>query len=81
MGLAEVIEANLHEPNWKDALRNEYAVVNCVSSAGGGLEGYRLSYLEGSAAFSAGRSGRRDPVYVYTSSTSVYPQDGEGARG
>ncbi len=55
-------------------------VLNCVSSGGGGIEGYRRSYLEGMASIlvwaqSRGAAG----TMVYTGSTSVYGQGG-GAR-
>ena len=51
-------------------------VLNCVSAGGGGLDGYRRSYVEGMRSFVAWA--RRGPVgtVVYTSSTSVYPQSG-----
>ena len=50
--------------------------LDCVSSGGGGLEGYRRSYVEGMRSIL--KWARRDPVgtLIYTSSTSVYPQDG-----
>ncbi len=77
MGLVEVIAAPLHAPDWQQQLRGDYeAVVNCVSSAGGGLEGYRLSYVEGQQRILEWLDGRLPRSYVYTSSTSVYPQDG-----
>lgn len=52
-------------------------VVNCVSGGGAGIEGYRRSYLEGmrSVAGWLTANGGAGAV-VYTSSTSVYPQDG-----
>jgi nucleoside-diphosphate-sugar epimerase len=52
-------------------------LLNCVSSGGGGLEAYRRSYVEGMASLAAWAA-RVGPVgtAVYTSSTSVYPQDG-----
>jgi nucleoside-diphosphate-sugar epimerase len=51
-------------------------VLNCVSSGDGGLDGYRRSYVEGMRSILTWA--HRDPVgtVVYTSSTSVYPQDG-----
>lgn len=54
-------------------------VLNCVSSGGAGIEGYRRSYVEGMNSILnwAGRQGAVG-TFVYTSSTSVYPQ-GEGA--
>lgn len=52
-------------------------VVNCVSSGGGGVEGYRRSYLEGMASIVAWARGRGQiGTLVYTGSTSVYPQGG-----
>lgn len=50
-------------------------LLNCVSSGGAGLEGYRRSYVDGMASIvrwaeTRGRAG----TAVYTSSTSVYPQ-------
>jgi nucleoside-diphosphate-sugar epimerase len=49
-----------------------------VSSGGGGTESYRHSYLQGTESIIAWAAAR-GPVgtYLYTSSTSVYPQ-GEG---
>src|SRR6266542_3935752 len=52
-------------------------VLNAVSSGGGGIEGYRHSYLEGMKsilrwAVATGPVG----TLVYTSITWVYPQDG-----
>jgi len=53
------------------------AVVNCVSAGGGGLEGYRCSYVEGMQSllrWARTRTGIR--TVVYTGSTSVYPLSG-----
>jgi len=77
LGLAPVIEARLDDDGWHPEAGSGFeAAVNCVSSAGGGLEGYRASYREGQR--SALRWARETGVrrYVFTSSTSVYPQDG-----
>lgn len=57
-------------------------VVNCVSSAGGGLAGYRKSYIEGNRSLckwaqSIGFRGRA----IYTSSVSVYPDAGGAVVG
>ena len=51
-------------------------VLVCVSAGGGGLEGYRHSYVDGLRSVLAWA--RRGPAgtVVYTSSTSVYPQSG-----
>lgn len=54
-------------------------VLNCVSSGGGGLEGYRHSYVDGMASLLAWAArGGGVGTLVYTSSTSVYPQNGGG---
>lgn len=52
-------------------------VLNCVSSGGGGVEGYRHSYLAGMESILAWAQAA-GPVgtLVYTGSTSVYPQGG-----
>lgn len=78
LGLAEVVEGNLHDADLASRIELEYeGVVNCVSSAGGGIDGYRLSYLEGQKRILEWvRRQEVAPVYIYTSSTSVYPQDG-----
>jgi len=51
--------------------------LNCVSSGGGGIEGYRRSYVDGMASIAAwARTHGAVGTMVYTGSTSVYPQDG-----
>lgn len=76
LGLNEVVEAELDSKEWHAQLSGQYvAVVNCVSSAGGGLAGYRKSYLEGQRSILEWARGQQLRRYVYTSSTSVYPQD------
>jgi nucleoside-diphosphate-sugar epimerase len=51
-------------------------VVNCVSGGGAGLDGYRHSYLDGMRSVAAWLTRSGAGATVYTSSTSVYPQDG-----
>ncbi len=51
-------------------------VLNCVSSGGGGLDGYRHSYVDGTAQIAVWTRRGRVGTLVYTSSTSVYPQGG-----
>lgn len=74
----EVVIDELAADTWhgKISTRADY-VLNCVSSGGGGIEGYRRSYVEGMRsilAWAAKRGGVG--TMVYTSSTSVYPQSG-----
>jgi nucleoside-diphosphate-sugar epimerase len=75
---AEAIVADLEDEAWHGRIAGvaEF-VANCVSAGGGGLEGYRRSYVEGMASILAwARARGAADTLVYTSSTSVYPQDG-----
>ena len=85
----EVVVAELASADWWDApalLGGAERVAVTVASGGGGVEGYRRSYVAGlrsvvgwgrfvGAAVDGGGAGH----LIYTSSTSVYPQGG-GAR-
>lgn len=74
----EAVAADLAGEAWHDCIAaGPEFVLNSVSSGGGGLEGYRRSYVDGMASIVAwARRGGRVGTLVYTSSTSVYPQDG-----
>ena len=91
-----VVIADLASSSWHSQIAPQaHYVVNCVSSGGGGVEGYRRSYLEGMRSILtwarhsawAGEGKEQDAstdstgigTFVYTSSTSVYPQS-KGAR-
>ena len=77
LGLSEVLVANLEEFTWHKKLSGSYAaVVNCVSSGGGGLKGYQKSYIEGQQSILKWTEKNTIQSYIYTSSTSVYPHDG-----
>lgn len=77
LGLDEVVVSDLDSYDWHSVLRGRYsAVVNCVSSAGGGIDGYRKSYVEGQRSILEWATSQEIQSYIYTSSTSVYPQDG-----
>lgn len=76
LGVSEVVVADLDDYAWHDTVVGTYeAVVNCVSSAGGGIAGYQKSYFNGQASILKWAAGQSILRYVYTSSTSVYPQD------
>jgi nucleoside-diphosphate-sugar epimerase len=77
----DVVVAELTSGAWQQRIRGGADfVLNCVSSGGGGIEGYRQSYREGMGAILAwARSGGVAGTIVYTGSTSVYGQGG-GAR-
>ena len=74
----EVIVGDLASNAWHAQIAGPVELaLNCVSSGGGGIEGYRRSYAEGMASVLVWAKAR-GPVgtLVYTSSTSVYPQGG-----
>ena len=78
-GGAQTVVADLaDEPAWRPRIAHDADyVLNSVSSAGGGIDGYRRSYVEGlRAILTWGAAGAAPGCLVYTSSTSVYPQDG-----
>ncbi len=80
-GLHKVVVAELASTDWHDQLEaGADFLVNCVSSGGGGVEGYRQCYVAGMESILEWTEKSDAPVgtLVYTSSTSVYPQ-GEGA--
>jgi len=67
---------------WPELTREVDLVAVTVAAGGGGVEGYRRSYVDGLrsvkgwALGAVASGGGRVPPLVYTSSTSVYPQDG-----
>lgn len=74
------VTAELADDGWHAALADgaDFAV-NCVGAGGGGLAGYRRSYVGGMRSISAWAARAAVGTLVYTGSTSVYPQSG-GAR-
>ena len=76
LGVNNAITAQLHETEWHDQIApDQDYIVNCVSSAGNGLEGYRTSYLDGNTSILQWTGTQPHPAkYVYTGSTSVYSQ-------
>jgi len=71
------VVADLAGKAWPDEIpAGADHVLNCVSSGGGGLDGYRHSYVDGTAQIAAWTRRGRVGTLVYTSSTSVYPQGG-----
>jgi nucleoside-diphosphate-sugar epimerase len=74
----ETVSADLATDGWHAEIEGGADfVLNCVSAGGGGAEGYRHSYIEGMASILAwARRRGAAGTMVYTSSTSVYPQDG-----
>lgn len=79
LGLAKVVVAELSSGDWHGQIDGGADfVVNCVSSGGGGPDGYRQSYVNGMASILAWAAQGGEPIgtMLYTSSTAVYPQGG-----
>ncbi len=78
----EVFQGSLQAGEWHDWAQKVDWVVNCVSSAGGGLAGYRLSYVDGNRSLVDWMEKTRfaGPA-IYTSSVSVYPDSQGGWVG
>ena len=73
----EVVVADLASAEWHARIApGAEFVLNAVSSGGGGIDGYRHSYVEGMRSIVAWTRSREVNTLIYTSSTSVYPQDG-----
>lgn len=71
------VVADLAGSDWHRQVGREFeSVLNCVAAGGGGVEGYRRSYLEGMKSVLTWLRGADVGTLVYTSSTSVYAQDG-----
>jgi len=79
LGVQQVMEAELDDDSWHEAVNSDQDyVVNCVGSAGGGLQGYAKSYLDGQGSVARWMKKGRVGTFLYTSSVSVYPQmDGQ----
>lgn len=75
-GCQQVVIGDLEGTDWHAEISGSVdCVLNCVSSGGGGLEGYRRSYVEGQRSMLTWAEGIGGVGHiVYTSSTSVYPQ-------
>ena len=72
----QVVEADLASHDWHHQITGDVDfVLNSVSSGGGGVEGYQHSYVEGMRSVVTWAKSREINTFVYTGSTSVYPQD------
>lgn len=77
----DTVVADLATDTWHERIAGAPELaLNCVSSGGGGMDGYRRSYVDGMTSIVrwAQRHGKVGTC-VYTSSTSVYPQ-GDGIQ-
>ncbi len=74
----DVVVAELANDAWHPRIVGpvDY-ILDTVGAGGGGLDGYRRSYVDGMASIVRwARTVTPVETFVYTSSTSVYPQDG-----
>lgn len=72
---ARSVVADLADEAWHPEIEGADWVVNCVSSGGGGAAAYQRSYVEGMHSIAAWlRAAGGAQTFLYTSSTSVYPQ-------
>ena len=75
-GIKQVIVDRLESDTWHSLVGGEYSkIINCVSSAGNGLSGYESSYYEGQASIIRWAESQSIESFIYTSSTSVYPEN------
>ena len=75
-GVKEVIVDRLESSSWHSLVSADYTkIINCVSSAGNGLSGYESSYYQGQASILEWAKSQSIETFIYTSSTSVYPEN------
>lgn len=68
------VVAEVDAADWHSAVPADIGVVlNCVSSAGGGLSGYEKSYVGGNRSLCAWAARSEPARILYTGSTAVYP--------
>lgn len=77
LGVHQTLQYELDGEGWHDELNGHYDfVLNTVSSAGNGLAGYEKSYLGGQHSILRWleKKNATAGTWIFTSSTSVYPQ-------
>lgn len=74
-GVHETVQADLASDDWHTRIPPwPDFVLNTVSGGGGGLDGYRHSYVEGNRSIVRWAQQGRVGLLLYTSSTGVYAQ-------
>ena len=74
-GVHHVVVGRLEDQAWHSKLSFEQDyIVNCVGAAAPNLDGYRQSYLGGLRSINEWLKHDRRCTFIFTSSTSVYPQ-------
>ena len=77
LGLSQVVVDELDGDSWHDSIdANQDYVVNCVGSSSHDVQGYVKSYVEGQESIMKWSEKGSVGTFVYTSSSSVYPQTG-----
>ena len=75
-GVQHTLTDNLESDTWHASAAHHYDyALNCVSAGPGGIDAYRLSYIEGMRSILSWLKHSRVGTFVYTSSTGVYPQN------
>ena len=74
---AATIVADLATDRWHGQIPGGAdLVLDCVGAGGGGVDGYRRAYVDGLRSIFAWAGAAPVGTFVYTGSTSVYPQTG-----
>lgn len=74
-GVIRVVEEKIEEQTWHAQLDpNQDFVVNCVGASSPSLEGYQKSYIDGQNSISSWLESGSAKKFIFTSSSSVYPQ-------
>lgn len=78
MGVSCVVESQIENDDWHSQLDpNQDFVVNCVGASSSDTEGYITSYVEGQDSVMAWLEKGNVGTFLFTSSSSVYPQTGK----
>ena len=76
-GVHKVVVADLDDKSWTGEIDStQDFVVNCVGAASADLDGYLKSYVDGQDSVVKWARAGEVGTFVFTSSTSVYPQTG-----
>ena len=74
-GVHKVVVADLDDDSWHGEIESvQDYVVNCVGAASNDLDGYLKSYVDGQHSVVKWACDGQVGTYIFTSSTSVYPQ-------
>ena len=78
LGVSKVIESKIENDDWHTQLDpNQDFIVNCVGASSGDTDGYITSYIEGQDSVMTWLEQGSVGTFVFTSSSSVYPQTGK----